>query len=396
MQDRSYLIVWTAGMLISTVRWLELLVIGVFVFDLTHSPFQVALMLILRMLPLALFGAISAGVADKIGQRYLLLLSLAVMVVVSIVTAVLVTLSLIEMWHLALASFVGGVFWCTDYPTRRMLLGDIAGTERIGTAMSLDAITNNGTRMLGPLLGGSLLAVLGLDGAFYLGAVLYLIAIGAIAKLPVDVGAASDNRDSVITNVLEGLRYLKKDTNLTSLLAVTVIFNLWGFPFLSMIPVIGRDVHDLGSFAVGVLASCEGVGALVGALLIATFATARHFRRLYLGGLAIYLVLIVVFAQAPTPYIAAGAMLVVGLGGAAFSAMQSTLIYLNAPPAMRSRMMGVLSVCIGTGPIGFAHVGLLATYLDAPTAVAIIGIEGAIALVLVCVAWPRLLSKVAT
>jgi len=72
------------------------------------------------------------------------------------------------------------------------------------------------------------------------------------------------------------------------------------------------------------------------------------------------------------------------------------LIYLNAPPAMRSRMMGVLSVCIGTGPFGIAHVRLLASYLDEPTAVAIIGIEGAIALVLVCVAWPRLLSKVAT
>jgi len=395
MRDRGYLTVWISGLLISTVRWLELLVVGVYVFDVTQSPLQVAFMLVLRMLPLALFGAISAGMADRLGQRFMLSLGLIIMTFVSILIGTLATLSLIEVWHVAVASFVGGIFWATDYPTRRMLLGNIAGTERVGTAMSLDAVTNNGTRMLGPLLGGSLLTVLGLDGAFYLGAILYLLAFVAISTLPKNIGAASNVLSPVLSNVLEGLRYLRKDTNLTSLLAVTVVFNVWGFPFLSMVPVIGAQVHQLGSFAVGVLAACEGAGAMAGALLIAAFATTNNFRHLYLGGLVVYLVVIVAFAQAPTPLVAGGAMLAIGLGGAAFSAMQSTLVYLNAPPAMRGRMMGVLSVCVGTSPIGFVHVGLLATYLSPPTAVAIIGVEGIIALFLVCLKWPGLLRRAA-
>ena len=396
MRDRDYLTVWVAGLLISTVRWLELLVVGVFVFDVTHSPFQVALMLILRMLPLTLFGALSAGLADKTGQRALLRWGLGAMGVVSATTAALASADVIEVWHLALGSFLSGVFWCTDYCTRRMLLGNIAGTERIGTAMSLDAVTNNGTRMLGPLLGGSLLTFLGLDGAFYLGTALYLGAFVAATRLPRHHGDTTQSGGGVLTNVVAALRHLRTDRNLTALLAVTIVFNLWGFPFMSMVPVIGRDVYELSAFAVGLLASCEGFGAMIGALGIAAFATPAHFRRLYASGLACYLVLIVAFANSPSALTAGAAMILIGLGGAAFSAMQSTLIYLNAPPELRGRMMGVLSVCIGTGPIGFVHVGLLATYLSPTAAVTITGIEGIVALIAICVVWPRLLSSKAT
>ena len=86
-------------------------------------------------------------------------------------------------------------------------------------------------------------------------------------------------------------------------------------------------------------------------------------------------------------------LFVTGLGGAAFSSMQSTLVFLTASPEVRSRMMGVLSVCIGTGPIGFAHLGLLADWLGAPTAVTIIALEGLVALVVAGLVWPELRGR---
>ena len=135
---------------------------------------------------------------------------------------------------------------------------------------------------------------------------------------------------------------------------------------------------------------------MTGAFLIAAFAQPRHFRRLYAGGLGIYLSLMIVFAQATGPITAGLAMMVLGLGGAGFSAMQSTLVFLNAPDAMRSRMLGVLSVCIGTGPIGFLHVGWLASVLSPTTAITIIAVEGIVALLVCCYVWPQVIAPQAS
>ena len=111
---------------------------------------------------------------------------------------------------------------------------------------------------------------------------------------------------------------------------------------------------------------------------------------LYFGGCTVYLALSVGFAASPAPWVAGVMLLAVGLGGAAYAAMQTTLVLLSAPAAVRGRMMGVLSVCIGTGPIGFYHVGLLADRIGARDAVALIGLEGLAALIAVSLVWPEI------
>ena len=184
LKERRYLTVWLAGAFVNTNLWLELLAIGVFVFDVTDSPFQVALMLCLRMLPLALLGAVVGAMAERFAKSRMLLVGMSAMVVTSLVLGFLVATARIEVWHLGLGSFLSGVFWTLDLTVRRTLVGDFAGPLRVGMAMSLDTMTGNGTRVVGPLLGGLLLVAIGLDGAFFIGAGLYLLAIVAMLSLP--------------------------------------------------------------------------------------------------------------------------------------------------------------------------------------------------------------------
>jgi len=165
-------------------------------------------------------------------------------------------------------------------------------------------------------------------------------------------------------------------------MVVTVIYNTFGWPFTSMIPVIGQDNLGLGAAGIGVLASMDGIGAFCGAIVIALFARPRHFARLYIGGVAIYLVMGPVFALASYPALAGFVLLLMGLANAGFSIMQATLVYLAAPPEMRSRVYGVLSVCIGVGMIGFLHLGWLAGLIGAAGAIVTIGVEGLAALLL--------------
>ena len=163
---------------------------------------------------------------------------------------------------------------------------------------------------------------------------------------------------------------------------VTVIYNTFGWPFTSMIPVIGQDNLGLGAAGIGLLASMDGVGAFCGAILIALFAKPPLFARLYVGGVIAYLLLLPIFAFAPYPLLAGIVLMVTGFANAGFSIMQATLVFLSAPPEMRSRIFGVLSVFIGIGMVGFVHLGLLAGLIGASWATATSGLAGLLAMLL--------------
>lgn len=369
-----------------------MLAIGVFVFEVTGSPFQVAMMLCLRMIPLALFGALVGAMAERFSKSRMLLVGLIAMAVCSVTLGVLIVTESIEVWHLGVGSFLSGMLWTLDLSARRMLVGDIAGASRVGMGMSLEVVTSNATRVIGPLLGGLLLALIGLDGAFFLGAGLYLAASVALIQLPREPLAAQPHNPRLLSSLYKGLAHIGENRPLTAVLVIALVFNLWGFPFLSMVPVIGRDVLGLGAMSVGLLAATEGLGALLGALLVASLAPMYHFRRIYLFGLGLFLLMVLIFAQSTWAMLSALILFIGGLGGAGYSSMQSTLTYLNSPSELRARMMGVMSVCIGTAPIGFLHIGLLADWVGAPKAVTIMAAEGLIVLFVVYLKWPLLVQ----
>jgi MFS family permease len=147
-----------------------------------------------------------------------------------------------------------------------------------------------------------------------------------------------------------------------------------------MIPVIGKDQLALGPEGVGVLASMDGVGALVGAVLITLLIGPALYRRCYIGGLTLYLCMVMAFSLIPNPWLAGLALILVGIGGSGFGIMQPTLIYLATPVELRSRVLGLLSVCIGMGPIGFIGLGIAAELLGAPIATALMAGCGLVAL----------------
>jgi MFS family permease len=382
---------WTIGIVAFAVRWLEMLVVGVFVYQQTGSAFDVALMTMLRMLPMALFGAFIGAWAERIERRTALIGVVLVSLATSICLAAFAYGGWLEVWHLAVASFVNGVAWAADNPVRRVMIGEVVGSSQMSAAMSIDVGANNASRMLGPTIGGLLLAGIGISGAFTVSVLCYAVALIAAMRLrhrnsiaPAEAGGA------VLARMIEGLMLVRRDPRLIGTLVITVIYNVFGWPFTSMIPVIGQDSLQLGAGGIGILVSMDGIGAFCGALLIAFYARPVHYTRLYIGGVIGYLAMLIVFALSPNVPLAGAVLLLTGLTGSAFSVMQATLIYLAAPAEMRSRLYGVLSVCIGVGPLGFLWLGLLAELIGAPAATAVTGILGLVALVVTRGWWGRL------
>jgi MFS family permease len=373
---------WFVGLVLFGVRWLETLAVAVFVYQRTGSAFFVAVVTMLRVLPMGLFGAFMGAVADRLDRRLALVMVVALMLASSASLALLAYGGELEVWHLALASFVNGIGWATDNPVRRVIVGEVVGPERMGAAMSIDVGTNNASHMLGPTVGGLLLASVGIAGAFTLSVALYLAALGAALAVRYRNPVKASASGPAVMRIAEGLMLVRRDRRLVGTLVVTVIFNLFGWPFTSMVPVIAHDALQLGPMGTGILASMDGVGAFCGAVAIALLARPAHYARLYVGGVVCYFIMLTLFAALADPFFAGATLVLTGLGQAGFSIMQATLVYLAAPPEMRGRIFGVLTVCIGVGPLGFLHIGLLADAIGARSATMATGLEGLVVLLL--------------
>jgi MFS family permease len=373
---------WLVGLVVFGVRWLEMLAVAVFAYQHTRSPFIVAALTMLRMLPMALFGAVIGALAERCERRTALLLVVASMALTSLTLAILAWTGQLAVWHLAVAAFCNGIGWTTDNPVRRTMIGDSVGTERMSSAMSLDVGANNASQIVGPTIGGVLLASVGIGGVFCVSVLCYSLALAAAWRVGYRNPAVPASAQSILARMAEGLALIRRDPRLIATLIVTIISNMFAWPATSMIPVIGHDRLGLGAVGIGVLSSMTGVGAFCGAVAIAFAARQAQFSRIYLSGVFTYLVLVPVFALAPYPLLSGTVLLMTGVANACFSIMQATLVYLAAPAEMRSRIYGVLSVCIGVGMIGFIQIGLLAGLIGASWAAAATGVAGILAMLL--------------
>lgn len=390
LADPAFVRVWLCGSLSGVLRWLELLAISLYVLAETGSPFLVALLTVLRMAPMLLFGIPAGALADRYDRRRLLIIGLSVLAVASVVLALLAAGGGITLWQIALHTFLGGIFWSSEFPVRRTLLGEIAGRARLSRAMALESATSNATRMVGPVLGGVLMETLGLAGVYALGTVVYGVCALLMLRLSYRAAQLQTATPSFGAMLREGWQFTRARRTIVGALAITVIVNLWGFAYITMVPVIGERTLGLSPALIGLLMSTEGFGALLGVLLVARFDRPRRYLQIYAGSSLLFLLAVLAFAWSTWFPLSLALILLCGVGIAGFAVMQSTIFFLVASAEMRSRVMGMVTVSIGAGPIGMLQVGLLADWLGAPAAVALIAGEGLIALVLAVLIWPEL------
>jgi MFS family permease len=390
LRNAAFFRVWAAGALNGVMRWLELLVVGLYVFQQTGSPFLTALVSVLRLLPMALFGPHLGVLADALGRRRLYLILTGAAALVALAQLLLAASDSIAFWHLAVGAFLSGAYWTADMPIRRILLGEIAGSPRVAQAMAYDTFINNVTRMGGPLLGGGMLQLSGLTGTFAVSLLTTLGALLLVLRVPDPGRPAGRSGGRVTADLMDGVRLARASPLVIGLLLITVLYNAFSFPAVSMVPVVGEGILALSPLWVGLLSACEGAGATLGSLMLAYFGRPKWHRTYYWGGVTLCLLSILLFSQASWPPLAGLALFAMGFGLAGFSAMQTTLMFLAAPAHARSRLMGLVSFCIGTAPLGLLHIGWLADELGAQQALLVMAAEGVLCMALVLWRWPAL------
>lgn len=378
---------WLIGSLQFGVRWLDTVAIGIFTYQTTRSAFLVTMMMVLRILPMALFGMVTGAAADRFDGRTILMVTLGTSCMTSSMLTLLAFTGHLAIWHVAIATFIAGIVWSSDIPLRRLMIGRVVGADRMASAMSLDAGSSNASRMAGPAIGGLVLATWGIGGCFAIGAVVFFIGFVVAASIRFRSPARTHVGGMFLDNIEAAIKLAIRERPLAGFFAVTFIFNLFALPVLSLVPVIGQDHLHLGARGIGFLASMDGVGALAGAAMCFLYARPEHYSRIYTYSTIGYLIALMAMSVLPNPFLAGIALMIAGFGNAGFGIMQSTLIFRGVKPEMRALLLGLLTVAIGTGPLGFVQMGLLAENFGAQVAVLVSGTEGLVAMILTRPLW---------
>jgi MFS family permease len=296
------------------------------------------------------------------------------------------------LWSLIILETVMGIAWAIDFPSRRTVLFTLVGQKRVTNAVSLESVSMQGTKIVGPVVGGVLLAHVGPVACYLLLAVLYAASLLLILSLArrISLPVAPRVDESVLAGLAAGFQEARGQSAIFGVLIITIIMNGLVFPYQQILPVFARDVLDVGPELLGVLVAAGGVGNLIGALWTAGRRDFMAHRQVFVAGSMAAAVLVVVQSFSPGYLISLPIQLAIGIGEAGFGTMQSTIVLLAAHERARGRVLGILSVCIGTNPLGALGVGFASTYVGAPLA---FGVSAMLALVLMAVPGARLLGE---
>ncbi|WP_089936377.1 MFS transporter [Candidatus Entotheonella palauensis] len=395
--NSGYLRLWIANFLSYTPRWMQMTLLAWLILELSDSPWLVALIGFFSSMPMLLLGLFGGVLADRLNRLRLLVVLQVVNTAVSLLmTGVLVT-GTVEVWHGYVVVAVAGASWALGTPSRRALLIDLLGTSGITNAVALDSVGMNGSRMLGPALGGALIALIGVTGGFAVTTVSYALGLALLMTLRVKQAERSSQLpQSVVRNLAEGFRYAGQNRVIKADIYITVIMNFLLFPYMQMVPVLARDVLHVGPTLMGLLQSAEGVGALAGSITIASIATISYHGRYFVIGSTIALLALVGFSMSEWYIVSFPLLLLVGMGTACFGTMQSTIVMISAPDEMRGRALGVISLAIGAGPLGSLVLGAVADAVSPVFAVRTHALLGVILLSLTVLVIPAIMDRTET
>ncbi|MEE8466769.1 MAG: MFS transporter, partial [Dehalococcoidia bacterium] len=284
-----------------------------------------------------------------------------------------------------------------DDPSRRTAIFDLAGRERLASAMSLETINNNSGKIAGPLIGGVLIASTGFVGAY--AAILVLDAVSLLLmsrlKLPHRPLGEDTPPVHVWRSVREGLGHSMSNRMVMGVLSMSLIMNSLVFPIQYFIPVIASDLLMVGPTLGGLLGSAEGIGNFLGGIILAVRRDIGQYGRIFAIGALVVAIMVTAVAWSPWFAVSFTLLLLGGLGQAGFSTMQSTILLLASAPEMRGRAMGAQGVVNGLGHlIGGTEIGAIASAFGITMAIGLNAGAGIVLILLVMILTPLVKRQV--
>jgi len=345
---------------------------GWLILTLTNSPFYVGLTSALSSLGVLLFSLYAGVIADRTDKRRFIVFMQVAFMLEAFAVAILVRTGVIQVWHVLTLATLLGIASAFDIPMRQSFVYDMVGKYDLMNAIALNSSLFNGARVIGPAIAGLLIGTVGIAACYFLNGLSYIAVIAGLLMMTLPRAQRVESTVSVWAGFREVLVYLRNDARLRVLMILTAILSIFGFPYLTMMPVFARDVLHRGAGGYGALTSSVGIGAVLGALGVALRSSRIRARgRLMLMGGTAFGILLILFAGSRS---LALSMVLLGLAGCAMivnNSITNTLLQMAAPDHLRGRIMGFYSfVFVGMAPFGAFLFGIVAEHTGVSTTIA--------------------------
>lgn len=373
LRDRNFARYWTTLALSLTGTWVRITAMGYLVYEITGDPFRLAMINVAMAGPQLIGNLVAGNILDHVDRRRVLVFVQITYMAMMALLVGLVVADTIEYWHLVVISIVTGVAVGFDWPARLSLVPSLVPREQMASAIALNATAFNGARILGPTLGGWLIASLGIAVCF--GFTLAAAAPFAIVLLTLAIVRPQEHkpRGNALAMMKEGYGYIWRHTRIRSLMSVEIVPIALGMSYVTLAPAVASDILDTGSRGLGYMLAAVGVGSLVGSVLVAGLSGLRHRGMLVIVAVGIFGALFIVYALSSSLLVTLPIMFLMGLSTALYSTIKETLIQTLVDDAYRGRVMATNSIFWSFTPVGALLAGAMAAVFGLQAALAING-----------------------
>jgi MFS family permease len=358
LQHRNYRLLWIGTIISNSGDWMDQIALNWLVYQLSGSAVQLAILNLARLAPIFLFTLVGGVVADRWERRKLLFATQFVAMVLAVVLATLTITGLVEIWMVIVIAVGRGIVLSFNQPARQSLISDLVPREHLKNAIALNSATLNLTRVLGPTIGGLLIATVGVAGAFYLNALSFVAVLYGLALMRFPERAPRKQKSSMLADLGGGLAYLNTKPTLRALVVLALVPMVLGMPYQTMLTIFASDVLKVGGGGLGLLTACSGVGAVTGAMWVAANAHRVMLGRMMFAGLVIFGATLLVFAVSPVFWLSVVALIGVGLGQQVYMSSNNALIQTNVEEEFRGRIVSTLFLNRSMVPLGTVIAGL--------------------------------------
>jgi MFS family permease len=388
MKIKDFRYLWSAGGLYHIARWMDPVVMGLMMLELTGSAAQVAILLGLKWSPMLLFASFSGYISMLFSRKKVMLITQAGTAVIMVSLLLLTIMGLTESWHLQIGAFLLGVFYVLDFPAKRTSIHDVSQSNRLSNAMFLDIINHALGKGVGPFLAGAAIYFFSYAGAFTVLLCLSISSFALLLNFNFQQPAVKILIKELPREFVQGFSRVLGNKVILGFLLSNLIFNWFVFSCESLLPVVATIDLKVNPLYAGILVSAFGTGAFVGGLTMTFVGNMELKGRVLTFGILIQILGFFVFGLSGFYMLSYVFLFVAGFGNALLSAMGTSIVLLNISQKDRPVGLGIVGQFVGSAAFGGYATAYLASQFGASTTMVINQIAGLSLFILVLMFFP--------
>ena len=364
------------GQLISLMgTWMQSVAQQWLVYRLTGSAALLGLVGFLGQIPVFLLAPIGGALADRFPKRNIVVVTQTLFMFLAFAFALLTLTHRIRPWHIPLLALLFGLVNAVDVPARQAFVPEMVSRELLLNAIALNSAMFNVARIVGPAIAGVVAAGVGEGWCFFANAVSYLAVIAGLLMMDVPDTVPSSATANPLERLVEGLQFVVRTSPIREILLLLASVSVMGMSYTVLMPIFADRILHGGAKGLGILMSASGVGALMGALMLAMREGIRGLGKRVAFGAIGFGISLILFAHSRSFWLSTLLMVPTGFCMITQMASSNTLVQTLSPDELRGRVMAVYAMMfMGMAPFGSLLAGTLAHWLGAPTTVSLGGV----------------------